>query len=104
MSATDQPADWVVHLLPGVVGFPIERGQQDVTHRGASRRSAQHEEARKTCHGRMLQWVLAAARLLCATGAMKEKKHSHSIPQHGAGILTYIWSIHFLHIQIAYKT
>jgi len=79
VSATDQPADWVVHLLPGVVGFPIERGQQDVTHRGASRRSAQHEEARKTCHGRMLQWVLAAARLLCATGAMKEKKHTHSM-------------------------
>ena len=51
-----QPADWVVHLLPGVVGFPIERGQQDVVHRGASRRSAQQEEARKTCHGRMLQW------------------------------------------------
>jgi hypothetical protein len=27
----------------------------------------------------MLQWVLAATRLLCATGAMKEKKHTHSM-------------------------
>lgn len=31
-----------------------------------------------------------------------ERKKTY--PQHGAGILTYIWAIHFLHIQIAYKT
>ena len=69
-----------------MVGFSIERGQQDVTDCGLRRWSAQQEEARKTCHGRMLHWeVLAAARLLCATGAMRQKKDD----------ITTSWCWHF---------